>query len=136
MFGNVKIRIKRKYSVESNMIPKLWVFKEITKLRFPKYKKTQEFGKYVSDCVHIWVKFSIWNAFVRVSRWKKAKIFPDGASCPGFLWNVYISCLIYWNLLCRGKFVVAHLHSSFQHVLAIYFKWMCELYFLCSKMIK
>ena len=32
MFGNVKIPIKWKYSVESHMIPKLWVFKEITKL--------------------------------------------------------------------------------------------------------
>ena len=46
--------------------------------------KKQEFGKYVSDYVHIWVKFSIRNAFVRVSRWKKSKIFPDGASYPGF----------------------------------------------------
>ena len=36
MFGNVKTPIKRKYSVESHIILKLWVFEEIRS-----YSKTQ-----------------------------------------------------------------------------------------------
>ena len=50
---------------------------------FPNIKKNRNLEN-VSVCVHIWIKFSIRNAFLRVFRWKKSKIFPDGASYPGF----------------------------------------------------
>ena len=41
-------------------------------------KKCRESEKKGPDCAHLWVKFSIDNVVLRVSRRKSAKIFPCG----------------------------------------------------------
>ena len=43
-------------------------------------KKCPDFWKKGSVCVHLWVKFSIQNAVLRVSRRKDSKMFPCNGS--------------------------------------------------------
>ena len=43
---------------------------------FENRKKCPDFGKKGPDCVHLWVKFSIQNVVLRVSRRKNLKMFP------------------------------------------------------------
>ena len=49
---------------------------------FENRKKHPDFGKEGPDSVHLWVKYSIQNVVLRVSRRKNSKIFPAG---PFFL---------------------------------------------------
>ena len=42
---------------------------------FENRKKGTDFGKKGPDCIHVWVKFSIQNKNLRVSRTKNSKIF-------------------------------------------------------------
>ena len=82
-------------------------------LFFEIWKKCPDFGKKGPDCVNLWVKFSIQNIVLRVSARKNSKMFPSGAffheMC--FWWNAYQSALVPWNLPCREKCLVVHLHS-------------------------
>ena len=43
---------------------------------FENRKKCPDFGKKGPDCDHLWVKFSIQNIVLRVSRRKNSKMFP------------------------------------------------------------
>ena len=49
---------------------------------FENRKKYPDFGKKGPDSVHLWVKFSIQNIFLRASRRKNFKMFPCGALFP------------------------------------------------------
>ena len=46
---------------------------------FKNHKKCPNFGKKGPDSDHLWVKFSVQNAVLRVSRRKTSKISPSGA---------------------------------------------------------
>ena len=46
---------------------------------FENRKKCSDLGKNGPDFVHLWVKFSIRNVVLRVSKRKNSKIFPCGA---------------------------------------------------------
>ena len=46
---------------------------------FENRKNCPDFGEKSPDCVHLWVKFSIQNAVLRVSRRKKSQSCPRGA---------------------------------------------------------
>ena len=46
--------------------------------------KYPDLSKKLHDCVHLWVKFQIWNAVLRTSRLKNSKIFP----CEPFPWCI------------------------------------------------
>ena len=46
---------------------------------FENRKKCPDLGKKGPDCALPWVKFSIQNVVLKVSRIKNAKIFPSGA---------------------------------------------------------
>ena len=68
------------------------------------------FCKEYPDCVHFWVKCSILNVVLRVSRRKNFQIFPCGTF---FFWcfyqNVYESTLIPRDLPCPEVFLAARL---------------------------
>ena len=49
---------------------------------FENQKKYPDFGKKIPDCVHLWVKFSIQNVALRVSRRKKSIMLPWGPAEP------------------------------------------------------
>ena len=51
----------------------------------PKLKIVSCFGRKNTDYVYQWVKFSIQNAVLRVSRRKNSKMFPCGTSFSFFL---------------------------------------------------
>ena len=53
-------------------------------VRLPLPFKNQNNCPNFGDCVHLWVKFSIQNAVLRLSRREKSKILPCGA---------YFSCV-------------------------------------------
>ena len=58
-------------------------------LPFFENRKCPYFGKKGSDSVHLWVKFSIDNAVLRVSKRKTPKCFP-----VGFIFLVFLTkCL-------------------------------------------
>ena len=89
--------------------------KERPPLLFLKIKKgVLIFGKKGLDCVHLWVKFSIQNVVLRVSRRKK---FPAGPLFFCFWGNVYWNALVPQtpSFTCPEKFQVAHLHSCIIH---------------------
>ena len=46
---------------------------------FENRKKCPDFGKKGHDCIHSWIKFSIQNVVLSVSRRKNSKVFPCGA---------------------------------------------------------
>ena len=52
--------------------------REASPALFENWKKGPVFRKKGLDCVHLWIKFSIQNVFLRVSRRKTAKYFPAG----------------------------------------------------------
>ena len=45
---------------------------------FENQKKCPDFGKKGPDCINHWVKFSVQNVVLRVSRRKNSKMFPCG----------------------------------------------------------
>ena len=53
-------------------------------------KEYPDFGKKGSDCVHLWVKFSIQSAALRVSRRKNSKMFPCKASFSCVFVEIFI----------------------------------------------
>ena len=55
-----------------------------------KVKKVLWFWKKGPDCVHLWVKFSIQNVVLTVSRRKKSQTFP----CEAFFCSVFDKILI------------------------------------------
>ena len=63
--------------------------------------------KKCSDCVHLWVKFSIQNITLRVSRSKRYKIFPAGPFFFLYLTKCYRSDLVSRSLPRLEKFLVA-----------------------------
>ena len=87
---------------------------------FENKKKCRDFRKKGPDCVHPYVKFTIQNVVLRVSKRKNFNIFP----CL-FFWNfwqnVYQSALISRNLPCPKKFLVAPLiiNAAFSST------WLC-----------
>ena len=58
---------------------------------FGNRKKCPDFGKKGPDCVYLWVKFSIQNIVLRVSRQKNSEKFPCGAS---FLTECLLNALV------------------------------------------
>ena len=107
---------------------------EVSPALFENWEKCHDFGKKYRDCVHHWVKFSIQNLVLRVSRRKKSKMFFCGAFfflC--FWWNLYQSALVPHQTCpsCPEKFLVAHLHSDIilfgeRSILNV---WKCSEYF-------
>ena len=59
---------------------------------FWKLKKVAWFWKKVLDCVHLWVKFSIQNVVLRVSRRKSSKSFSVGPFLHKFLRKCLSKC--------------------------------------------
>ena len=57
---------------------------------FKKRKNCPDFWKEDLDCVHLWVKFSIQNVVLRVSRRKNSKMFPWRASFSGVFEEIFI----------------------------------------------
>ena len=57
---------------------------------FENRKKCPDFWKKGPDCVYLWVKFSIQNVVLRVSRRKNSKMFPCGASFSGVFDEIFI----------------------------------------------
>ena len=70
------------------------------------------FGEKSPNCIHLWVKFSIQNVVLRISRRKNSKMFPCCFPFLCFWRNVYWSALVPCNLLCPEIFLVARLHSG------------------------
>ena len=56
------------------------------------WKKFPGFSKKGPDCVHLWVKFSIQNVLLRVSRRENSKMFPYRASFLVFLKHCLSKC--------------------------------------------
>ena len=75
---------------------------------FENRKKVPRFCKKCPDRDHLWVKFSIQNVILRISRIKKLKFFPAFFFC--FWQNVYKSASIPRDLPCPKKFLVAGLN--------------------------
>ena len=68
-------------------------------------KKCPDFRKKGPDCVHLYVKFTIQNVVLRVSKRKKLQIFSlRDLFFWNFLRNVYQSALISRNLPCPKNF--------------------------------
>ena len=59
---------------------------------FENRKKYFDFGKIGFDCVHLWVKFSIQNVVLRVSRRKSSKSFFVGPFLHMFLTKCLSKC--------------------------------------------
>ena len=59
-------------------------------------EKCSDFGKNGPDCVHLRIKFTIYNVVLRVFKTKTSKMFLCGASC--FWRNVYQSALLLQSL--------------------------------------
>ena len=59
---------------------------------FENRKHWSDFGKKGPDCVHLWVKFSIQNVVLKVSRRKKSQIFPCGSFFLLFLTKCLSKC--------------------------------------------
>ena len=78
---------------------------------FENRKKCPHFGKKDPDCIHLWVKFSIQNIVLRVSRRKNSQIFHAGPFFLVFLTKCLSKCPSSTKLQCPEKFLVAHLHS-------------------------
>ena len=57
---------------------------------FENRKKCPDFWKKGLDCVYTWVKFSIQNVVLRVSRRKNSKMFPCGASFSIVIDQIFI----------------------------------------------
>ena len=72
------------------------------------YPNIAEKGPY---SVHLWVKYSIQNAVLRVSRRKNSKIFPVGHFYFVFLTKSFSDCPNSINLPCPKKLLVARLIS-------------------------
>ena len=60
---------------------------------FENQKTCPDFGKKGPGCVHLWVKFSIQNVVLRISRRKISKMFPCGASFSCIFDEMFIEVL-------------------------------------------
>ena len=65
---------------------------------FENRKKFPDFGKEGPDCVHLWVKFFIQNAVLKVKR-KNPKMFPCRASLPLYFFNAGIFSTLLFQVL-------------------------------------
>ena len=62
--------------------------------------------------MHLWKKFLICNAVLRVSKRKKLQNPPLGALLSCVRWNLYQSALILSNVPCPEIFLIVHLHDE------------------------
>ena len=64
-------------------------------------KKCPDFGKKGPDGVHLWIKFTIQNVFLTVSRRKISKFFPYGVKVSRLRHFAIPKCRMYRNYM-RG----------------------------------
>ena len=103
---------------------------------FWKPKKCPDFGKEGPDCTHLWVRFSIQNVVLRVSRRKHSKIFSCRASFSCVFDEMFIEVPYFHKVpsSCPESRLVAHLHSSIilfakRSILSV---WQCTEYVTVS----
>ena len=76
---------------------------ETSPMCFENRKKCPDFRKKSSPYDHLWVKFSIQNIILRVSRRKNSKMFPWGLFFLCFWRNVYRIALVPQNFCLFAK---------------------------------
>ena len=61
---------------------------EASPVIFENWKICPDFGKKDPDCDHLWVKLSIQNMVLKVSRRKNFKMVPNGGSFSWVFWRI------------------------------------------------
>ena len=69
-------------------------------------KKCPNFGKKCPDCDCLWVKFFIYNEFLRVFRRKSRRFFPVGPFLLALQMIIYQCALISKKSPCPKKFLI------------------------------
>ena len=89
-------------------------------------KKCPDFGKNGPDCVHLWIKFTIYNVVLRVFRTKISKMFLCGASFLLFLTECLSKCptstnpppSIYASIFNHIQSLLRHSYGDIRHIQA------------------